>query len=276
MQPSLNIAAIREHRPACVHRAGLEFAAVLVPVIRRDDGDWLVFTARSPQLRFQPGDISFPGGKVEPGDADLVSCALREAEEEISLERRFVEIIGELDQVSVRSRYAVTPFAGLVSSEASLMAQTGEAAAVISIAVAQLLNAGTDLTYQTGVEGIIIWGATAHSERLLKRSVTMPIDLNVILTAVDRELAEAWSPVLLKPSLCQRTPGSILDVSCGALVSPANSFGYMDGGIDLVYSMHFGWHVQERLQEASRRSTTESFRSARPRSWQPTTLTSRI
>src|SRR5690348_11540617 len=87
--------------------------------------------------------------------------------------------------------------------------------------------------------------------------------LNIVLASLESGLADAWE------RLCGGLGGagagfggdlegwsvrrwSILDVQCEAVVSPANSFGFMDGGIDHLYSRHFGWHVQRRLQEAIR------------------------
>jgi O-acetyl-ADP-ribose deacetylase (regulator of RNase III) len=76
--------------------------------------------------------------------------------------------------------------------------------------------------------------------------------LQIILAAVEHELANAWQ------RHCGELPdvsvhrGSILDLSVDAVVSPANSFGFMDGGIDHLYSHRFGWEVQDRLQELIR------------------------
>lgn len=76
--------------------------------------------------------------------------------------------------------------------------------------------------------------------------------MKIILAAVESELADAWE------RHCGDLPGvmvhrgSILHVACDAVVSPTNSFGFMDGGIDLLYSGHFGWEVQDRLQELIR------------------------
>lgn len=76
--------------------------------------------------------------------------------------------------------------------------------------------------------------------------------LNVILASIDALLAEAWQ------RFCGDLPGvtihrgSILDVHCDAVVSPANSFGFMDSGIDLLYCRHFGWQLEQRLQERIR------------------------
>jgi O-acetyl-ADP-ribose deacetylase (regulator of RNase III) len=75
------------------------------------------------------------------------------------------------------------------------------------------------------------------------------VTLKIILSAVENELYNAWK------TFCEDLPnveiyhGSILDLSVDAVVSPANSYGFMDGGIDLLYSHRFGWHVQESLQK---------------------------
>lgn len=76
--------------------------------------------------------------------------------------------------------------------------------------------------------------------------------MKIILAAVEPPLAEAWQ------RFCGDLPdvsihrGSILDLNVDAVVSPANSFGFMDGGIDMLYSQRIGWHVQQRLQELIR------------------------
>lgn len=72
--------------------------------------------------------------------------------------------------------------------------------------------------------------------------------MQIILTSVEPELADAWERFCgdLENVVVYRD--SILNLACDAIVSPANSFGFMDGGIDMLYSRHFGWHVQERLQ----------------------------
>jgi len=76
--------------------------------------------------------------------------------------------------------------------------------------------------------------------------------VNIVLAAVESDLADAWQRICGDLDGVRVHRGSILDVPCDAVVSPANSFGFMDGGIDLRYSSHFGWHVQDRLQAAIR------------------------
>lgn len=73
--------------------------------------------------------------------------------------------------------------------------------------------------------------------------------MEVILTAREDNLFNAWQRFCGDLDNVYLHKGSILDVDCDAVVSPANSFGFMDGGIDLIYSYHFGWQVQERLQK---------------------------
>jgi O-acetyl-ADP-ribose deacetylase (regulator of RNase III) len=76
--------------------------------------------------------------------------------------------------------------------------------------------------------------------------------MQVILTSREDALADAWD------RFCGDLPGvtvfrgSILDLTCDAVVSPANSFGFMDGGIDMLYTQYFGWDIQERLQKLIR------------------------
>jgi O-acetyl-ADP-ribose deacetylase (regulator of RNase III) len=72
--------------------------------------------------------------------------------------------------------------------------------------------------------------------------------MKIILSAVESELAEAWQRFCGDFDFVEVQLGSILQLSCDAVVSPANGFGFMDGGVDMLYSQHFGWQVQERLQ----------------------------
>src|SRR5262245_26450501 len=73
-------------------------------------------------------------------------------------------------------------------------------------------------------------------------------NLKVVLAAQDPLLADAWRRAFADTPQIEVFAGSILDVDCDAMVSPANSFGFMDGGIDALYSQHFGWDLQLRLR----------------------------
>lgn len=77
--------------------------------------------------------------------------------------------------------------------------------------------------------------------------------LNILLTSIDSELAQAWERWCGDLLFVSVHHGSILDLECDAIVSPANSFGFMDGGIDRVYLEHFGHALQDRVQDAIKR-----------------------
>ncbi|MBT7411786.1 MAG: Appr-1-p processing protein [Candidatus Thioglobus sp.] len=74
--------------------------------------------------------------------------------------------------------------------------------------------------------------------------------MNIVLADVDGGLIEAWNSIAGDNPHVSTYQGSIFEVECDALVSPANSFGFMDGSLDFAISEFFGWHVQDRLQEA--------------------------
>lgn len=91
----------------------LRAAAVLVPVVMRERMT-ILLTQRTTHLPSHAGQIAFPGGKLEAGEADPVAAAIREAQEEIGLEQQFIEPIGFLDSVRTRTGYHITPVVALV------------------------------------------------------------------------------------------------------------------------------------------------------------------
>ena len=92
----------------------LRDAAVLVPIVDRDEGLTVLLTRRSPHLPDHAGQISFPGGGLDPCDADAEACAMREAAEEVGLAPQHVTLLGRLDTYIVRTGFRVVPVVGLV------------------------------------------------------------------------------------------------------------------------------------------------------------------
>ena len=89
-------------------------ASVLLPLVQREDGLHVLLTRRSEQLRDHAGQVSFPGGRAEPFDADAAETALRETEEEVGLARAHIEVIGQMPVYTTVTSYVVTPVVALV------------------------------------------------------------------------------------------------------------------------------------------------------------------
>lgn len=154
-------------------------ASVLVPLLLGDNGIEVILTQRSQQLRVHAGQISLPGGSRDPGDRDAIDTALREAEEEIGLERRWVEIIGLLDDYPTGTGFRVTPVVGLVQPEARIQADGVETTALLRVPLQHLLETrhyrqssfvreGIELPFlEVMWENHRIWGATAGMLRNL-------------------------------------------------------------------------------------------------------------
>jgi 8-oxo-dGTP pyrophosphatase MutT (NUDIX family) len=150
-------------------------AAVLLAVYRWPEEPGLIFTERRADLRSHAGEISFPGGRQDAGDADLAATALREAQEEIALDPTAVVLQGALAPVSTFvTGYRVHPFVGVVAhpGELGLEPNPSEVETVLTFSL-ELLSQGYEMrrllrrgipihtpTYE--VEGHLIWGATAR------------------------------------------------------------------------------------------------------------------
>ncbi len=150
-------------------------AAVLVPLFHdpADGAVHAVFTRRRDDLRRHPGEISFPGGRADDGDADLTATALREACEEIGLDPSGVEVLGALQPTpTIATGFAVYPFVGLVPAGLAWTLSAREVAAVLELRLDDL-RAGyarrrlvrRGLPFRTDVYVVgdhLIWGATAR------------------------------------------------------------------------------------------------------------------
>src|SRR5688572_22583003 len=116
-------------------------AAVLIPIVDRGDRLAVLLTQRATALRHHAGQISFPGGRVEAGDASLLEAALREAEEEIGLERRYIEVVGYLPDHFVVSGFRVTPIVAFVQPGFTLRLDTTEVTDAFEVPLEHLLDA---------------------------------------------------------------------------------------------------------------------------------------
>ena len=148
-------------------------AAVLVPIVARPGGLTVLLTRRTDDLAHHPGQVSFPGGHIEPADDGPEAAALRETEEEIGLARRHVEVLGRLDPYVVRTGFEVTPVVALVQPPFELAVDPREVAEVFEVPLAFLLDPANHQRHSRVFEGRqrrfhampygehYIWGATA-------------------------------------------------------------------------------------------------------------------
>lgn len=154
-------------------------AAVLVPLLTRPDGLTVLLTRRAESLRDHPGQISFPGGRVEAQDADAIATALREAREELGIPPGEVDIAGCLPPHPVITGFAITPVVGFLAADIALWPDRTEVAEIFEVPVEFFLARDSLNVISRRVRGIEvptyvyryrqheIWGATANILRTL-------------------------------------------------------------------------------------------------------------
>jgi 8-oxo-dGTP pyrophosphatase MutT (NUDIX family) len=163
-------------------------AAVLAPVITRGGDHHLLFTKRAEHLPDHPGQMSFPGGGYEPEDADLFATALREANEEIGLDREEADVVGDLDDIRTITNYSIRPYVGRIVDR-TYRPSDGEVAEIAVLAVEDLTDSanyeserrdhphyGEIRLHFFHVDGYTVWGATA---RILVQILELATDWTV-------------------------------------------------------------------------------------------------
>lgn len=152
-------------------------AAVLVPIVQRPEGSTtrltVLFTQRTSHLKAHAGQVSFPGGRAEPGDASPEFTALREAQEEIGLSPQHVEILGRLPDYHTRTGYVVAPIIGLLTPPFELVPDPREVDEIFEVPLDFLLDPANHRRQTRVLQGRTvgyyempygrchIWGATA-------------------------------------------------------------------------------------------------------------------
>lgn len=159
--------------PEVIDEGALRAAAVLVPIVSRQSYPSVLLTKRTDHLHHHPGQISFPGGRVEDADTSSIDTALRETEEEIGLHRRHIELIGTLPDYLTGTGFRVTPVVGLVTPPFELTLDAFEVAEAFEVPLSHFLDPANheqhSIVHEGRVrqfhampyQGYFIWGATA-------------------------------------------------------------------------------------------------------------------
>ena len=159
--------------PGMEPAAGATPAAVLIPLIDRPGGVTVLFTRRAAHLDHHPGQISFPGGRLEPADNGPEDTALRETREEIGLDPQRVRLMGGLDLYHTRTGFLITPFVGALIPPLDLVADPFEVAEIFEAPLDFFLDPANHKRHSREYEGrtrwfhampygeYYIWGATA-------------------------------------------------------------------------------------------------------------------
>jgi len=158
-------------------------AAVLVPLVNRPEGLQLLLTQRSADLPDHPGQISFPGGRVEPEDVSLADAALRETTEEVGLPRERVSVLGQLSEYETVTGYRITPVVGWVEPPFTLAPDPVEVADIFEVPLRFVLDPANQQRHfrmlgerRRDFWAIpygerYIWGATAAMLMMLDRTL---------------------------------------------------------------------------------------------------------
>ena len=184
-QPALSPEPDELHVIALQEGIAVTEAAVLVPLVNRAGRVQVLFTQRTAHLDDHAGQISFPGGRVEAGDASREETALRETAEEIGLASQSIELLGRLPEYEIPSGFRITPIVGWIEPPFALNPDPFEVAAVFEAPLEHFLDAARYQRRQfrfrgrhrhylaIPFEGRYIWGATAgmlyNLCRLLRR-----------------------------------------------------------------------------------------------------------
>jgi 8-oxo-dGTP pyrophosphatase MutT (NUDIX family) len=166
-------------------------AAVLVPLVEREAGLTVLLTQRATTLKDHAGQISFPGGRIEPGDADAWHAALRETQEEIGLSPELVEFGGYLPDHVVISGFRVTPVIGFVQADYQLRIAPAEVHDVFEVPLDFILDAANHKSRQRTIGEMTIdvhdipygtrniWGATAGMLMTFRRLLLIRTGINL-------------------------------------------------------------------------------------------------
>jgi len=195
---------LSQHKRRIIPREDLRESAVLLPLCWNKGEPQVVVTKRSMDVEHHKGEISFPGGRSELQDKGLVTTALREAQEEVGLDQKHVDVLGLLDDHISILGYHITPVVGAIpypydfrintESETLLLVPLRHAFSDTAWMAERSFFRGSGINiYFLEIEGGVVWGATA---RILKHFVDLIAGTRIPFSSVNQEV-KAWVEDLL-------------------------------------------------------------------------------
>ena len=173
LAPLLIQEKLKHYERRIINSDSLTKSAVLIPIVKTENGLELLFTKRTETVEHHKGQISFPGGAADTIDLSPVDTALRESFEEIGIERSAISVIGMMDDLQTPSGFVVTPVVGFIEHLPSLIVNAGEVAQVILIPLENFFDdtiRHSDIRERDGIKVEVffyevwkepVWGATA-------------------------------------------------------------------------------------------------------------------
>lgn len=167
-------AALRAHTPVPMPVNGNRKACVMVTLVEKDAALHLLLTKRTDDVEHHKGQISFPGGMVDDGDASDTDTALRELDEETGIPRDRITVLGTLNDIHIPSGFVVTPVVGYIASLCELRTSAAEVAEVLLIPFEKFFDPSLRRLEARELKGVVrqvyfydvwkepVWGATAH------------------------------------------------------------------------------------------------------------------
>ena len=156
---SIRSALSKTSSPNSVNSDGLIEAAVAILVYPKPDSLTIILNKRTDRVEHHKGEISFPGGGRDPEDDSILDTALRETREEMGIAPEDIEIIAQLDQVSTRSGFSITPFVGIIPPDYDFEVSNIEIAEVLEVPIESLLDT------ENQVEDDRVWGDEIPSKQ---------------------------------------------------------------------------------------------------------------
>lgn len=167
----------------------LQPAGVLIPIVEHADGLTVLLTQRSAALKTHAGQVSFPGGSMESGDADITETALRETHEEVGIRPQQVDVVGYLPPMLTVTGFAVTPIVGLVAPGITLELDRSEVELAFEVPLSFFMDEDNQESSERDIRGVTvpivefhyanqhIWGVTANILVEFRKLVLKTIEL---------------------------------------------------------------------------------------------------